>query len=168
MNAFVLVSIISVLSLLSISPVFATTEVSISNITESSSQVNVQTSTGQSTVCINGTCTTSSKQGSSTTTVCINGTCTTSRGGIIAHEGHVHEEVSKTPEQTRTEKVVGKEVKAAQKTVDEKKKEVEKKVQGEKEKVDAKKKELEEKAKNFSLFRFVEAKIKSLFAPLFN
>ncbi len=62
------------------SSAFAEVHVQVSN-SEGSSQVNVSSETsGSSTVCHNGTCTTTG--GENTSTVCINGTCTTTNENV--------------------------------------------------------------------------------------
>ncbi len=73
--------LISTFSLLLIpSPAFAEVNVQVSN-SEGSSQVNVNSeSTGTSTICQNGKCTTTG--GESTSTVCINGKCTTTNEDV--------------------------------------------------------------------------------------
>lgn len=67
---------------------FATTSVDIENNGEgASSDVHVENSVGESTVCINGKCETK-QNGENTTTVCINGNCeTTQNGNIEKQEG---------------------------------------------------------------------------------
>ncbi len=70
-------------TLLAIAPsVFAASNVSITNNGEgASSTVNVQTNTGNNTICVNGKCTTSGGEAGKST-VCINGKCTTSEGNV--------------------------------------------------------------------------------------
>ncbi len=60
-----------VLSSLLITPVFAETN------------VNVESNTGNNTICVNGKCTTTTNEGKST--VCINGNCQTAAGSITVH-----------------------------------------------------------------------------------
>lgn len=68
------------------------TKVEVSNNGEgASSDVKVETNTGQNTICQNGKCTTTSNNGKSTSNVCINGKCYTSEGDL-----HVQSEDGKS------------------------------------------------------------------------
>src|SRR5579885_2168157 len=74
-----------IISLLAAPQIFAeaNTTIKVSNTNNSTSDINVQNSTGESTVCINGNCTTTTGSDSNSTNVCINGTCYTSDTGNL-------------------------------------------------------------------------------------
>lgn len=89
-----LLSVIVLTFFLGLAPkAFAETSIDISsNGDGASSEVSVESSTGESTVCVNGHCTTTQNGGSSAT-VCINGTCETTEGDVNVQEGGVKVQV---------------------------------------------------------------------------
>lgn len=96
---FIIASTVSLLSILVVAPVFANTDVEVSNNGEgSSTHVDVQTNTGNNTICINGKCTTTTG-GNGTSHVCINGKCYDSDSGnlnVQSDDGHAKVDINNT------------------------------------------------------------------------
>ncbi len=140
---------------------FAKTEthIEVSNNGEgANSEVNVENSTGESTVCVNGKCTTSSGNSENNSTVCINGECTTSNGDVNIHSEDENAKVT-INNNTTSETTVTNELKEKN-IIDKEKKWSDKKasIEAKRKEVRQKKKEKEEtfleRLKQFFTFQF--------------
>lgn len=159
------------LSLCSLSALFLAAFVS-PVLAESRTTVNVQSNTGENTVCVNGTCTTSS-EGTSNSKVCVNGQCWDSTDGDVnykSQDGNTNVNISNNTksvevQQNGDEGVV---VKKGQPTITPTlfKNEVKKEVQGVKDELDAKKQEaekkIEEAKKEFNILSFIQTELEEI------
>jgi hypothetical protein len=121
-----------------------------------STTVDVQSSTGQNTMCINGKCTTSNSTGKNT--VCVNGKCYESTESI-----HVHEEDGNTSVDTKNaEENVKTEITKPE--VTNKNEDLKKKIEKIKKEADDREKAEKEKIKsaNFDLNNFIRNELYSL------
>jgi hypothetical protein len=149
-----------VISLITLFPhtAHAETNVDISN-NESSArtEVNVQTNTGQNTICRNGECTTTSNNGTTTSKVCVNGECFTGDNvDYKSEDGTTSVQINNSNTTNSTQNNTDSEVKALSDTatdfeaeINKQKEEIKKKVEDQKEKIQDQKQKLEEQKNIF-------------------